>query len=93
MGYRLDSLPSRQRPDLIEIRPRAAPLEDGGEEVAAVDPAIRAYIAGAAADGITQRDNRSAFDRVKLMPRALIDMSQATARTALGAPIRTAISA
>jgi 4-hydroxymandelate oxidase len=50
---------------------------------AGVDPAIRAYIAGAAADGITQRDNRSAFDRVKLVPRALVDMSHATARTTL----------
>ncbi|CAG9262858.1 L-lactate dehydrogenase [Paraburkholderia unamae] len=48
-----------------------------------VDPAIRAYIAGAAADGITQRENRTAFDRVQLMPRALVDMSSATARTTL----------
>ena len=50
---------------------------------ARVDPAIRAYIAGAAADGITQRENRSAFERVQLMPRALADMSSATARTTL----------
>jgi len=50
---------------------------------ARVDPAIHAYIAGAAADGITQRGNRSAFDRVQLMPRVLADMSSATARTML----------
>ena len=50
---------------------------------ALVDPAIRAYIAGAAADGITQRENRAAFDRLQLMPRVLVDMSQASARTVL----------
>lgn len=48
-----------------------------------VDPAIRAYIAGAAADGITQQENRAAFDRIRLMPRALVDMSAASARCAL----------
>ncbi|MBR7560168.1 alpha-hydroxy-acid oxidizing protein, partial [Mycobacterium tuberculosis] len=48
-----------------------------------VDPAIRAYIAGAAADGITQQENRAAFDRIRLMPRALVDMSAASARCTL----------
>ncbi len=48
-----------------------------------VDPAIRAYIAGAGADGITQRANREAFDRLRLMPRVLRDLSQATARSEL----------
>jgi hypothetical protein len=49
MGYRLDSLPSRQRPDLTETRPRAAPLEDGG----AVDPAIRVVVLALfAVDGV-----------------------------------------
>lgn len=37
MGYRLHTLPSRQRPDLIETKPRAASLDDSG----ATDPAIR----------------------------------------------------
>ena len=37
MGYRLHTLPSRQRPDLTETKPRAASAEDG----AAIDPAIR----------------------------------------------------
>ncbi|MCW2241274.1 alpha-hydroxy acid oxidase [Azospirillum canadense] len=48
-----------------------------------VDPAIRAYIAGAGADGITQRANREAFDRLRLMPRALRDLSRASARATL----------
>ncbi|HEY0120317.1 MAG TPA: alpha-hydroxy acid oxidase [Rhizobium sp.] len=48
-----------------------------------VAEATRAYISGAAADGITQSENRKAFDRLKLMPRALVDMSEATARTVL----------
>lgn len=50
---------------------------------ARVDPAIRAYIAGAAADGITQQENRRAFERVRIMPRALVDLSTASARTTL----------
>ncbi len=49
----------------------------------AVDPAIDAYITGAGADGITQRANREAFDRLRLMPRALVDMKGASAATAL----------
>ncbi|MEK7321020.1 MAG: alpha-hydroxy-acid oxidizing protein, partial [Pseudomonadota bacterium] len=48
-----------------------------------VDPAIRAYIAGAAADAVTQRENGAAFERIRLMPRALVDMSQASARSEL----------
>ncbi len=48
-----------------------------------VHPAIAAYIAGASADGITQRDNLAAFERIRLMPRTLVDMSQATARSEL----------
>ncbi|MQR00754.1 alpha-hydroxy acid oxidase [Glaciimonas soli] len=48
-----------------------------------VDTAVAAYIAGAAADGITQRANRQAFDRLHILPRALVDMSQASAKTML----------
>ncbi|PLQ00798.1 alpha-hydroxy acid oxidase [Cupriavidus pauculus] len=44
-----------------------------------VHPAVAAYIAGYSADGITQRDNQTAFERIRLMPRALVDMSQASA--------------
>lgn len=53
-----------------------------------VHPAIAAYIAGYSADGITQRDNLAAFERIRLMPRALVDMSEASARSELfGRPL------
>jgi hypothetical protein len=49
MGYRLDTLPSRQRPDLTETKPRAASVEDSG----ATDPAIRfVVLALLAVDGV-----------------------------------------
>ncbi|MCV7377476.1 hypothetical protein BST11_20710 [Mycobacterium alsense] len=49
MGHRLDSLQHRQRPDLIETKPRAAPVPDSG----ATDPAIRfVVLALLAVDGI-----------------------------------------
>jgi hypothetical protein len=49
VGHRLDTLPSRQRPDLIETQLRAAPAEDGG----AVDPAIRVVVLALfAVDGV-----------------------------------------
>ncbi|UEM01853.1 alpha-hydroxy-acid oxidizing protein [Skermanella rosea] len=47
------------------------------------DPAVRAYVAGAGADGITRRANRESLDRLRLMPRALRDLSGATARSDL----------
>lgn len=50
---------------------------------ARIEPGIRAYIAGAAADGLTQQANRDAFDGLRLLPRALADLSGATARTTL----------
>ena len=50
---------------------------------ARVEPAIRAYIAGAAADGITQRENGAAFQRLRLMPRALVELSGASAQQTL----------
>lgn len=48
-----------------------------------VHPSVAAYIAGYSADGITQRDNRAGFERLRLMPRALVDMSQASAHLEL----------
>lgn len=48
-----------------------------------VEPSIQAYISGAGADGLTQRSNREAFDRLTLMPRALRDMSHATTTSRL----------
>ncbi|MGO4281112.1 alpha-hydroxy acid oxidase [Cupriavidus sp. RAF20_2] len=50
---------------------------------ARVEPSIRAYIAGAAADGITQRENGAAFQRLRLMPRALVELSGASAQQTL----------
>lgn len=46
-------------------------------------PGIVAYVTGYSADGITQGDNLEAFERIRLMPRALVDMSQASARSEL----------
>ncbi|HUH71946.1 MAG TPA: hypothetical protein VLZ05_25635 [Mycobacterium sp.] len=49
MGYRLDTLASRQRSDLTETKPRAASVEDS----AATDPAIRfVVLALLAVDGV-----------------------------------------
>jgi hypothetical protein len=49
VGYRLDTVPVRQRSDLTETKPRAASVEDGG----ATDPAIRFVIlALLAVDGV-----------------------------------------
>lgn len=47
------------------------------------DPGVRAYVDGAAADGITERDNRAAYDALRLLPRVLRDLSQASAATRL----------
>ncbi len=49
MGYRLDPLADRQRPDLTETKPRPASVDDGG----ATDPAIRVVVlALLAVDGV-----------------------------------------
>jgi hypothetical protein len=49
VGHRLDALASRQRPNLTETKPRAAPVEDSG----ATDPAIRVVVlALLAVDGV-----------------------------------------
>ena len=49
MGHRLDTLASRQRPNLTETKPRAASVEDSG----ATDPAIRVVVlALLAVDGV-----------------------------------------
>lgn len=47
------------------------------------EPRVRAYVAGAAADGITRGANRAAFDRMRLLPRVLVPMRGATARSEL----------
>lgn len=43
-----------------------------------IDPAIGSYIAGPAADGLTKRANREAFERHRLMPSVLNDMRGAS---------------
>jgi hypothetical protein len=49
VGYRLDSVERRQRPDLTETKPRAASVEDAGT----TDPAIRVVVlALLAVDGV-----------------------------------------
>ena len=48
-----------------------------------VDPACAAYLSGAAADGLTDRANRDAFARLHLLPRALRDLSGASAALTL----------
>ena len=49
MGHRLDTLPSRQRFELTETKPRVASIEDAG----ATDPAIRVVVLALfAVDGI-----------------------------------------
>jgi hypothetical protein len=49
VGHRLDTLPSRQRSDLTETKPRVASIEDAG----ATDPAIRVVVLALfAVDGI-----------------------------------------
>lgn len=40
-----------------------------------VDPGAWGYIAGGAGDEITLRENRTAFDRLRLLPRVLVDVS------------------
>lgn len=53
---------------------------------------VWAYIAGAGADGLTQRWNREAFDRRRLAGRVLADMSGAsTESTLLGKPLAAPI--
>ncbi|MBZ0303500.1 MAG: alpha-hydroxy-acid oxidizing protein, partial [Anaerolineae bacterium] len=41
------------------------------------------YYAGGADDGITLRENSSAYDRIHLNPRVLVDVSQRTSQTTL----------
>lgn len=52
------------------------------------DQAVWDYVAGGANDEITLRENRAAFDRIRLRPRVLIDVSTVSTTTdVLGTPI------
>jgi 4-hydroxymandelate oxidase len=48
-----------------------------------MQPAAYEYVSGAAADEITLRWNREAYDRVELMPRVLMDVSKLDTRVSL----------
>ncbi len=66
------------------IDPRLAALSD--YEAAAqerLDPSIWTYINGGGADELTLRDNRSAFERLRLQGRVLADMRGAHTRVTL----------
>ena len=53
-----------------------------------LDANAHAYFAGGAGDEVTLRDNLAAFERRKLRPRVLVDVSSvSTATTVLGQPI------
>jgi 4-hydroxymandelate oxidase len=60
--------------------------------LARLAPPVRAYIAGAAADEISLRRNRSAFDEILLKPRVLRDVSHIdTAAEVCGQSLRVPI--
>ena len=40
-----------------------------------------AYLSGAAGDGLTAQDNRQAFDRLRLLPRVLAEVSHGLQRS------------
>ncbi|WP_367872299.1 alpha-hydroxy acid oxidase [Luteolibacter sp. Populi] len=48
-----------------------------------IEPGAWAYLAGAAADEITLRENRAAFERLKLCPRIFQDLTAASTRLSL----------
>jgi 4-hydroxymandelate oxidase len=51
--------------------------------LASTDPATWAYLHGAAADGITHKANRSAWDQLALQPRVLRSLRHGSTRTTL----------
>ncbi|HEY1350079.1 MAG TPA: alpha-hydroxy acid oxidase [Ktedonobacteraceae bacterium] len=53
-----------------------------------LDPATWAYYAGGSDDEVTLRENRAAFERLRLRPRVLVDVSCCDLRTTvLGTPV------
>src|SRR5687768_4089803 len=80
--------PSVTSPSSVAV-PRLATVSDF-EPVArrAMSPMAYDYVAGGAGDEITLRDNIQAFDRLRLHPRVLADVSQIdTKTTVLGQPL------
>lgn len=71
-------------PPLQQIPPELASLAD--YEAAArprMDPGAWSYFAGDAADGITARENRAAYDRLRLRGRVLADFGEGGGHTRL----------
>jgi 4-hydroxymandelate oxidase len=55
---------------------------------ARLHPAVWDYYSGAAHDEVTLRENRAAFERIRLRPRVLVDVRQVdTVTTLLGTPV------
>lgn len=66
--------------------PSALPVSLGDYEelaLARLSPMVTAYVTGGADDEITLRENRAAFDRLRLATRVLRDMRGATTRLSL----------
>ncbi|MBV8789619.1 MAG: alpha-hydroxy-acid oxidizing protein [Mycobacterium sp.] len=69
--------------DLVELEEQARQL---------LPPGVYDYFAGAAGDEVTLADNVAAWDRVRLRPRVLRDVSNVdTSTTALGVPVASPI--
>ncbi|MBV9255567.1 MAG: alpha-hydroxy-acid oxidizing protein [Actinobacteria bacterium] len=69
--------------DLVELEEQARQLLPQG---------VYDYFAGAAGDELTLADNVDAWDRIRLRPRVLRDVSRVdTSATVLGAPVRSPI--
>jgi len=71
-------------PPLTSIPPHVVSLAD--YELLArerMSPSAWAYLSGGAADEVTLEENRTAFDRVRILPRVLRDLSDASTRLTL----------
>jgi 4-hydroxymandelate oxidase len=68
----------------VERRPSALTLSDYEQMAKAGMPVMaHEYVAGGAGDEITLRDNQAAFDRLRLLPRVLVDVSKIDTRLTL----------
>lgn len=65
---------NRIPPEIVSVSDYEAPARER------VDPAAWAYLDGGAADEITVRENRAAFDRVRLRPRVMQSLAGAHTR-------------
>jgi len=71
-------------PPLTQIPPHLVSLDDYETQARAhVSEEAWAYLSGGSADEVTVRENRSAFDRLRLAPRMLADFTGANTRVEL----------